>query len=46
MGEICGAVERIDIPAVVAARIDQSLLFAENIVPRKLLLDPLANQFL
>ena len=30
--KVGGAIERIDIPAIVAAGIDQALLFAENIV--------------
>ncbi len=32
MCEVGGAVERVDVPAIVAAGIDQALLFAENIV--------------
>jgi hypothetical protein len=44
VGEVCGAIEGVDIPAVVAALVVQSLFFAQHIVPGKLLLDAFTNQ--
>src|ERR1035437_41597 len=38
------AVERIDVPSVVAALIVQPLLFAEHVMQRKLLADALADE--
>ncbi len=46
MRKIRSAIERIDIPAVVAALIAEPLLFAQNIVSRPEREDALANQFL
>ena len=46
MREIGGAVQRIDVPAILAALIVQSLLFAQHIMRRKLLGDALADQHL
>ena len=44
MGEVRGAIERVHVPAIVAARIHQALLFAENIVAGPVLLDAFADQ--
>src|SRR5215469_11506846 len=44
MGEIGGAVERIDIPAIVAAGVDETLLFAKDVVAGKLTSDPLPDE--
>src|SRR5436309_6095987 len=44
MREIRGSVERIDVPAVIAAGINKALLLAENVVPRPARPNPLANQ--
>src|SRR5580658_8612732 len=44
MSEVRGAVERIDVPAIVAALIVQSLLFPQHVVRGKLLTDALADQ--
>src|SRR5579863_4149098 len=44
MRKVRGAVERVHIPAVVAALVVQSLLFAKHVVAGKLLLDAFANQ--
>ena len=44
MGEVGGAVERVNEPAIVAAGIDQALFFTENIVTRPTRLDALPDQ--
>ena len=44
MGEISSTVERIDIPAVVAARILQAAFFAENVEARPALVQPLSDE--
>src|SRR5579863_6124792 len=44
VGEIGGAIERVDVPAVVAAGILQAALFAENVVRRPVLTQALADQ--
>jgi len=44
MGKVRRAIQRIDIPAVIAALVVQSLLFAENVMRGKLLADALADQ--
>src|SRR5271165_4614481 len=46
VGKVRGAIEGIDVPAEVAALIVESLLFAEDVVPRKLPADALADQSL
>ena len=45
MRKIRRAIERIDIPAIFASLIVQSLLFAKHVVIGPLLRDALANQF-
>src|SRR5579884_3680113 len=44
VGKVSGPIERIHIPAIFAAAVFQSLLFAEHIVAGKLPGDSLANQ--
>src|SRR5580692_6773718 len=44
--EVRRSIERIDIPAILAALVAESLLFAQNIVRRPLLPDPFADQHL
>src|SRR2546429_8099248 len=44
MREIRGSIERIDIPAILAARVNKALFLAQNIVPRPERSNPLANQ--
>ena len=44
MREVRRAIERIDIPAILAALIAEPLLFAENVVRRPLLRDAFADQ--
>ena len=44
MGKVCGAIEGIHIPAIVAAGVSQTLLFAENIVAGPEALDALPDQ--
>ncbi len=46
MREVRGTVQRIDVPAILAALIAKSLLFAQNIVRGPLLADAFANQHL
>src|SRR5437667_12381581 len=42
--EIGGSVERIDVPAILAAGVNKALLLAEKVVPRPERSNPLANQ--
>ena len=44
MCEVRSAIKRIDIPAIVAALIVQSLFFAQHVMRRPLLGDALADQ--
>src|SRR5258708_15746216 len=44
MGEIGCAVQRINVPAIVAALVAESLLFTKNIVRRPLLADAFSDQ--
>ena len=42
--EVGGAIERVHVPAIVTAGIDQALLFTEDIVARPTRFDPLPDQ--
>ena len=44
MREIGGAIERIHVPAVLAAGVAQSFLLAEHVMPRPSLSNAFANQ--
>src|SRR5438093_4795091 len=44
MGKVGGAVERVDVPAVFASRIYESLLFAEDVVRGPEIANTVANQ--
>ena len=44
MREVRRAVQRIDVPAIVAALVAESLLFAENVVRGPLLANAFADQ--
>src|SRR5262249_15268109 len=44
VGEVGGAIKRIDIPAIVATGAGQSLLFSENVMLGPMLADTLTTQ--
>ena len=46
MRKVRSAIQRIDVPAIIAALIAESLLFAENVVGWPLLADAITNQCL
>src|ERR1043166_4886965 len=46
MGKISSAIERVYIPSVIAFGVAQTLFLAQNVVPRPLRANPLADQSL
>src|SRR5579884_1072581 len=44
VGEVRSAIERVNVPAIVASRISEAFLFTQNVVSGKLRADPLADQ--